>query len=255
MIGMKEGRECMNRLVVSDFDGTLKAFSEERVLPEVKRRIDALLDKGVAFAVSSGRTYGELAAFLPEYVDRIYFICNDGACYLKNGKLLYEKQIERTELIPFFSCKDGVSRIFHGAYQNYTVGDRLPPYGEAFAPISVKNVYEIREKIFKITSFGEPVRLCESSGLRIHWDGGPMQAAQMVNRFVSKGTALSDLQVRLMLTRFDTACIGDAGNDVAMMKGAKYSFCVGNRSEELAKACERRVESVIEALDTCLDLF
>ena len=83
----------MNRLVVSDFDGTLKPFDREDVSQDVKRRIDALLEKGVIFAVSSGRTYGELTAFLPEYVDRIYFICNDGACYFKNEKLLYEKQI------------------------------------------------------------------------------------------------------------------------------------------------------------------
>ena len=55
----------------------------------------------------------------------------------------------------------------------------------------------------------------------MHWDGGENAVSQYVNRFCDKGAALSDLQVRLMLTKFDTACLGDAGNDAAMMKNAK----------------------------------
>ena len=73
--------------------------------------------------------------------------------------------------------------------------------------------------------------------------------AQYVNRFANKGTALSDLQMRLMLAKFDTACIGDSGNDVAMMKGAKYSFAVSNRSEALINAVNFRLNSVEEALN------
>lgn len=242
----------MKKLVVADFDGTLKPHDRACVSDAVKQRIDALLEKGVVFAVASGRTFGELSVFLPEYLDRIYFICNDGACYLKNQKPLYEKQIETEDLLRFFACKDGVSRVFHGARQNYTCSAVLSKDAAAFEPILVKNVYEIKEKIFKITSFGERIELSPNSQLRTHWDGGDLQAAQFVNRFATKGRALSDLQMRLMLSKFDTACIGDAGNDVAMMQGAKYSFCVGSRSPELAAACTHTVNCVEQALDFCI---
>jgi len=245
----------MKKLVVADFDGTLKPFEASCVSEAVKQRMDALLAKDVVFAVSSGRTFSELAGYLPEYLDRIYFICNDGAVYLKNQKPLYEKQIETEDLVRFFSAKEGVCRVFHGARQNYTCTKELPQEAKAFSPIFVKNVYEIKEKIFKITSFGERIELSQNSGLRTHWDGGETQTAQFVNRFATKGRALSDLQMRLMLSKFDTACIGDAGNDVAMMQGAKYSFCVGNRSPELASVCTHRVQSVESALDFCLNTF
>ena len=59
--------------------------------------------------------------------------------------------------------------------------------------------------------------------------------------------------MRLMLSKFDTVCIGDAGNDLAMMQGARTSFCVGERSSELADAVTHRVGRVEEALDFCLN--
>ncbi|MBQ9806056.1 MAG: HAD-IIB family hydrolase [Clostridia bacterium] len=245
----------MKKLVVADFDGTLKPYKDAFVSQAVKDRIDALLEKGIYFAVSSGRTYGELAAFLPDYIDRIFFICNDGACYLKNGKPLYEKQIETEDLLRFFSCTEEGGCIFHGLDQNYSIGTVASAYAESFAPTPIKTVYQIKEKIFKVTTFGKTVTLPQGCGLRTHWDGGPDRSAQYVNRFVSKGRALSDLQIRLMLTSFDTVCIGDAGNDVAMMTGAKYSFCIGNRSPELSAACNKRAERIEDALDFCLNEF
>ena len=65
----------MIKLIVADFDGTLVPYGEETVSPRVRAQIEAALQKNIIFAVSSGRTYNELAAHLPEFVDRIYFIC------------------------------------------------------------------------------------------------------------------------------------------------------------------------------------
>ncbi len=243
----------MKKLVVADFDGTLKPYEDKIVSQAVKARIDALLEKDIYFAVSSGRTYAELASFLPDYTDRIYFICNDGACYLKNEKPLYEKQIETEDLLRFFSCGDEGGCIFHGLTQNYSIGTVVSLYAESFASTPIKTVYQIKEKIFKVTTFGKTVSLPQGCGLRTHWDGGPDRAAQYVNRFASKGRALSDLQIRLMLTSFDTVCIGDAGNDVAMMAGAKYSFCIGNHSKELSAVCNKHADRIEDAFDFCLN--
>ena len=245
----------MIKLVVSDFDGTLKPFERESLSPSVLTRIDALLERGVAFAVSSGRTYRELASYLPQFVDRIYLICNDGACYLRGDRLLYEKAIERADLIPLFRTGEGVGRIFHAARENYCTGTLPTELQRAFSPIPVKSVYELHERIFKVTSVGEREPFAASHGLRTHWDGGEAVLAQAVNRFANKGTALSDLQMRLMLSKFDTVCIGDAGNDLAMMQGARVSFCVGERSEALADAVTHRVGRVEEALDFCLNFL
>ncbi len=244
----------MKKLVVCDFDGTLKPYESEAVSDKVKAKLDALLEKGVEIAVSSGRTYGELISYLPEYADRIWFICNDGACYLKCGRVLYERGIERADLLRLADCAAGSFRIYHGATENYSFGAVPVNYQALFAPRAVTNPYLIRERIFKITSVGERLSL-DGSGLRVHWEQGCEEAAQMVNRFANKGTALSDLQTRLMLTKYDTVCIGDAANDLPMMRGAVRSFCIGNRSAILEAACTDHARDVVEALDACLQIL
>ena len=89
----------------------------------------------------------------------------------------------------------------------------------------------------------------------MHWDGGAENSAQYVNRFCDKGAALSDLQMRLMLTKFDTACIGDSGNDIAMMHNAKYSFCIGERSNELSTVCTDKAECIEKAFAKIIELI
>ncbi|MBQ8388758.1 MAG: HAD family phosphatase [Clostridia bacterium] len=239
----------MIKLIVSDFDGTLMPYGQSELRPTVKKRIEELTGKGIAFAVSSGRTYSELLPYFRGLEDRLWFICCDGAYYIRGGRSFYEKKIERTDLELFFkNAGEGFSFILHGAEKNYCVGD-IPTSARTFCAQKISSIFEVKEKIFKITSFGREIRLPEYSGLRMHWDGGADRTAQYVNRFCDKGAALSDLQVRLMLTRFDTAAMGDGGNDVAMMKNAKLSIRIGSRSEELAEVCNAAYDSAEEALD------
>lgn len=56
-----------------------------------------------------------------------------------------------------------------------------------------------------------------------------------------------------MLTKYDTVCLGDSGNDIAMMSGAKFSFCIGERCPELATACTNKAQNAEIALDFCIN--
>jgi HAD superfamily hydrolase (TIGR01484 family) len=241
----------MVKLVVIDFDGTLKPYGEACVSPNVIKYIDSAIEKGITVAVSSGRTYSELIAFLPQLKEKIYFICSDGAYYIKNGKTLYERAIALSDLTLFSSEQNG-SFIFHGAQKNYALRV-LPNQAERFETVKISRVADIKEKIFKVTSYSGALRLPVYCGLRIHWDGGVNENVQYVNRFCDKGTALSDLQMRLMITKFETVCIGDSKNDIAMMHNAKRSFCVGLRSNELAEVCTDAVLSVEDAFEIILN--
>lgn len=244
----------MMKLIVADFDGTLMPFGEKQVSDRVRAYIEAALEKDITFAVSSGRTYNELAYYLPEFVDRIWFICCDGAYYVKGGKTFYEKRIEPAD-IQYLLTSNGeeTSFVLHGAFENLSVG-KLPEEGMGFSPREVTRhaARFLRENIYKITAYRASGKLTPYGGLRMHWDGGPNASSQYVNRFADKGIALSNLQIRLMLTKFETACIGDSGNDIAMMHNAKTSFCVGSRSEELGRVCTNCVKTVEEAFEEIL---
>lgn len=241
----------MIKLIVSDFDGTLRSYSEECVREEVKVKVQEFLDKGIQFALSSGRTYNELVSFMPEFRDKIYFICCDGAYTVKNDKVVYSKQIDSVDIDCFFKkaqSDNEISFVLHGAFDNYSYGN-LPSICGSYLSNSVVRSSDIGEKIYKITSYGEMNADSSQKGLRNHWDGGECKCAQYVSRFANKGAALSDLQTRLMLQSYDTGCIGDSGNDVAMVKNAKISCCIGRKSEELVSRCDYVFDDIIEAFD------
>lgn len=242
----------MTRLIVSDFDGTLMPYGQSALSDSVRHLLRTALDRSVEVAVSSGRTYGEMKMLLGEFAREIYFICCDGAYYIKDDRVLYERQIARGDLEIFASqAGDGLSCVFHGAKQNYALG-AVPHEAARFRAVPIARIGQIREKIFKVTSYGREVKLPAYCGLRMHWDGGPNASAQYVNRFADKGTALSDLQMRLMLTKFDTAAMGDSGNDVAMMHNAKLAIAVGERCEELRRVCNLHVDTAEAALKAIL---
>ena len=240
----------MVKLVVIDFDGTLKPYGERNVSQRVIEYIELAIKKGMTVAVSSGRTYLELISFLPQLKDKIYFICSDGAYYIKDGKTIYERAISPSELSFFAPEKNGV--VFYGAHRNYALGE-LPAGVEVKNATRISRVGEIKEKIFKITSYGGALRLPVYCGLRLHWACKTGSAVQYVNRFCDKGAALSDLQMRLMLTKFDTVCIGDSENDIPMMRNAKRSFCIGERSPELAKVCTDKISCIEDAFEIILN--
>lgn len=238
----------MIKLIVSDFDGTLLPYSQKSLAPEMLNAISAALDAGCTVAVSSGRTYKELLSHLAPLADRLWFLCCDGAYTVQGGQTLYEKKIETEDLRFFFASAEraGCPFLLHAAETTYAVGD-LPESIDRRGMIPLRRVNEIPEKIFKITSFCNAVKLPPYSGLRVHWDGG-ISTAQYVNRFANKGAALSDLQMRLILDKFDTAAIGDSDNDVAMMHGAKLSYCIGDRSPALRAVCNRHLPDARQAI-------
>ena len=238
----------MIKLSVSDLDGTLLPYGEDSLSDEVISLIEEILSLGVVFAVSSGRTYGELLRFLPMFRGRIFFTCCDGALTVKDEKVLYTRKIETNDIDYIFRSKSkDMSFLLHGAFDNYCFGD-IPSDAEKFCAKSINGIYDIKDKIFKITTYGDKLDLPEYSGLRTHWDGGEFKMAQYANRYCNKGTALSDLQMRLMLTGYDTVVLGDRGNDICMTKGAKFSYCIGDRCAELISASTYHFKNGSEAL-------
>lgn len=242
----------MIRLIVSDFDGTLVPYGKQGISEETRKLLDRAIDRGITVAVSSGRTYTELAERLPVLAEKLWFISCDGAYAVKGGRAYYERKIEAEDLrLLEKACTADCSMILHGAFRNYAIGE-IPKEGERFDAVAVSHVGEVKEKVFKVTTYGLRLRLPPYCGLRTHWDGGACAMAQFVNRFANKGTALSDLQSRLMLTKFETACMGDSGNDIAMMHNAKIAVCVGGRSDDLKKVCTHSAPTVEDALKMIL---
>ena len=246
----------MIKLIVSDLDGTLLPYGQREISHRAKGLIYKALDMGIDFAVSSGRTYLQLAALLPEFLDDIYYIADDGAYYVRRKRVLYSRHIDREELSRFSASAAGSAPcIFHGAFEDFRLGDIPKEYEGELLRFSQgePKTFNGGERIYKITSLAPPLRLPPYSKLRLHWNAAEgISATQYVNRFCNKGASLSDLKLRLFLSGIETAILGDAENDIPMMKGAKYAYAIGDASRSVASAATNTAASAEEALERIL---
>ncbi len=243
----------MIKLIVMDLDGTVLPYGQKSLSEETRHLINRLIGKGKIVAFSSGRIYGEMIPYLSEWKQDVFYTCCEGACTVYREKEIYGRKIELEDLIRFFrQDPEKFPFVLHGAQRNFHVGE-LTKGAKQVDSVPVGRVGEITDKIFKVTSCGGALQLPPLCGLRLQWDGGECGMTQYVNRFANKGTALSDLQMRLVISGFETACIGDSENDISMMRNAKLSYCIGHRCEELYQTCNHHVDCVEDALRELLD--
>ena len=117
----------MIKLIATDLDGTFldskknKPADFPEVFKEIKRR-------GITFAAASGRDYNGAAMYFKDYIDDMYFICDNGASLYKN------------DLID----------LIHNAYRKlYSKGIMAEGLAE------IKNTLEITKEIQYIIDFVE----------------------------------------------------------------------------------------------------
>ena len=243
----------MIKLLISDVDGTLLKAGESTVSENVKKRLRAIVTEGGSVAVASGRTYRSLRHLLGDLADSVYLIPCDGALCIKGDRVLYHRPIPTETVRKAFAVakENGLGLHLAAATCGYAFGgsDFLAMLeGERVDTVTaVSSPTEVREAVYKLAFYGKsPCFTTVPSELRQSYKGGGWK--EYVYRYADKGTALSDLQSRLFLAKFDTAAIGDGMNDVSMLRGAKYAYAL---TDGLKTAVPHAVsvESVFEAFE------
>ena len=243
----------MIRLLISDVDGTLLKAGERAISENIKKKLRAFITSGGTVAIASGRTYASLRLLLGDMADSVYLIPCDGALCIKGERVLYHRPIPSETVRKAFSVakENGLSLHLAAATHGYACGDSdfLSKLTEEHTDevSTVSTPAEVREQIYKIAFYGKsPCFTTVPAELRLSYKGNGWK--EYVYRYADKGTALSDLQSRLYMAKFDTAAIGDGLNDVTMLKGAKYAFAL---TEELKSALPNATltETVFEAFE------
>lgn len=234
----------MIKLIVTDMDGTL--LRGDGSLPEdFYNTFHKLKDKGIVFAVASGRQYHTLLDNFNEIRKEISVIAENGAVLIHKEKKIYTKGIDRLKALDIVkdvreikSC-DIVLCCGDYAY----VEDRNPEFAEAvnkyyhhtkvirkfeefpedevlkIAVYDYEDAYALREKL--VSKWGREFQLIVSGK---HWmDVGRSD--------VDKGTALDFLQNYLNIGSEETVVFGDYYNDVPMFNKASYSYAMENAPE------------------------
>ena len=217
--------QSMIKLLISDVDGTLLQAGEAVITENTKKRLRAFITAGGNVAIASGRTYRSLRLLLGDLADSVYLIPCDGALCVKGERVLYHRPIP-TEVVrkAFIAAKEnGLGLHLAAATHGYVFGnaDFMTKLTEEHTDevSTVSTASEVREPIYKLAFYGKsPSFATLPAELRLSYKGNGWK--EYVYRYADKGAALSDLQSRLYLAKFDTAAIGDGLNDATMLKGA-----------------------------------
>ncbi|RVU70076.1 MULTISPECIES: Cof-type HAD-IIB family hydrolase [Lactobacillus] len=240
------------KAVAVDMDGTFlddrKQYNHEQfeqILIEFEKR-------GVHFIVASGRPYARLKQDFKGFADRMDFVSLNGSRLIIEGKQAAGYPLKREsvlDLIKDVQSKYGkiATMVYetHIAYLNtevpkadreflaYFAGrsaevdawDELPKddiYEITFS-LNSEHVHEVEEDFNK--KHDDQIAAFASAGMAID-----INAAG-----VNKGSGLKHLLEKMGLTGDDLIAFGDGGNDIDMLKFAKYSYAMANGMEEVKK--------------------
>lgn len=248
----------MIKLIVSDVDGTILTKQQTAVSDRVFSAIEKLKNAGKKVAVASGRTYGSLEKLFAPVKKDLYFICCDGAVIIHNDRVLYCKQIGVGDVIDVIKrpeyencgillCTPKIPYVIQGS-EDFAITAETQSGEETFY---IERLYDIKEPIVKIAVWSkdgnaEPLNFLPKA-LRVAYNVG--EWCEYTSAISNKGLAVSDLQMRLYFTKFDTAAIGDGVNDIEMMKKAKMPVSANGAGDELRAVCSYHTEDVAGFLE------
>ena len=247
----------MIKLIVSDVDGTLVPDGTPLVPEELFDVILKLRERGIQFAIASGRPWASVESTFEPVKKKIFYIANNGAYLGCHGRSLFVNPIEPElvhELIRMVRLRPDLNVIYAGQDGDYmdSKDDALYRWmveGYKFNIHRVEDLLEVKEPCVKISIYRESGVEGATADIRKAFQdrmqvttAGDMWVDFMAEG-VNKGQAVKLLQDSLEITPEETMAFGDQLNDIEMLKQAYYSFAVANAREEVRKTARFQADS------------
>ncbi len=236
------------RLVALDVDGTLLDLAE-RVAPDVRAAVLAVVDAGVPVVLATGR-----AVFGTERALEILGL-TDGHAVASNGAVLFSYYPVEVFARTTFDARPAVEavlrRVPDALVAVEVVGDgfrvnRHFPEGEITGQMWVENVESlVREPVTRViirdpqSSADDFMRLAPQLGLHgINYFVGYTAWLDLAPEGVSKASGLATLADRLRVDAADVLAIGDGRNDAEMLTWAGRGVAMGQAPPEVREIAD-----------------
>lgn len=238
----------MIKLIVTDLDGTL--LNDDKQLPKNFREVlYALKERGILFAVASGRSYSGVSHIFSDMAKDIDFICDNGAFIVENQQPVEIKLMDKVIVHRVFDTVNKIGNVDvlvcgkKGTYYSYCTDDMQKLMSTFYTNTTfVEDLYSIDDDIFKlsvcdfnnplINSF--PVLEQEFKDILTVNVSGKMWVDTM-NKEADKGVGVKKLQQKHNISKGETMAFGDFYNDISMLENAEFSFVMENAHEEMKK--------------------
>lgn len=246
----------MIRLIATDMDGTFLDDKGQFDMERLKHLLAQFREKGIYFAVASGRGILSLDKLFHEVRDDMIFIAENGSLVEFQGKDLYEatmprefylKVFDKLKESPFVNINELLLTGKKGCY----VLDTVDPTYLSFSANYNENIQkvadfsEITDEIFKFTTNFSEETVADGeawvnenvAGVKAMTTG--YKSIDIVLDYVDKGVALVELAKKLGLEMDQVMAFGDNLNDLHMMQVVGHPIAPENaRPEILAVAKE-----------------
>lgn len=242
----------MIKLIISDLDGTLLSKGKH-LPPDFDEVFNELNKKGIAFATATGRNFAGVQDFFGNIVDKMHFICDNGAFVMHHDKLVQAVTIEKEMSHRIFNAVKkygGIDVLACGKKGTYYT-HCLPQTQEIMNDFYTKTTFvddlcDIDDEFFKISinDFNDPLKsgsyqyFVDNFGndLSINASGDIWMDAMCKN--VNKGIGVDVLQKLLGVTKEETMIFGDYYNDIPMLDRAEYSFAMATAPDDVKAHCK-----------------
>ncbi len=243
------------KVIVSDYDGTLIS-SDRKITPKTFKAVNDFISRGGIFVLCTGR----MTKGIDHYLIKDGFNCllasyNGGELInLKTGEVLYSYPVDTENSYKVFKLFEELGISGHCYTKNTFVASKNCRRTEWYAkfqgvePIIVDKISDyVKEnnvKSVKLLAFDDKEILDKNfetiynAFLNLQVIRSNDEQIDITLKGVNKGNALSLIAKRLGVEVEDILAVGDAGNDIPMLKQAGFSVAMGNASEEIKKMCD-----------------
>lgn len=244
----------MIRLIATDLDGTLMSVDHLTITPRTINTLKMAHDRGVKFAIATGRPLGLTGDVIKQIPFTDYIIYSNGACVFDRNadKIIYSNLIENglaRELISYFLENNVFFEIYVDGTSHYQLGTEdlfdTSSFPKKFIDEATKTMTGHKDllkylgnlDIEKITLYSvkdEDYKRFEEKFLSYDLSiacsfKGNLEATV---KSADKGKALDGICKAIGITADECMSFGDAGNDRPMLEFAKYSFAMENGTDE-----------------------
>lgn len=247
----------MYKLLAMDMDGTL--LREDKTIS--KRTLNAIQkakEKGVKIVLSTGRPLEGVKKYLNELdllSDNDYAVVFNGASVVNtsSGKSIYSSSLKGSDFKYLFRLgqKLGVSLHAYDGDKCVTPSE-ISKYTKLEGDINGIPVYQI--DINSISDDQEIIKVLmveDKPKLDIAFSNLPKEVfenytvvrsspyfLEFLNKTTNKGTGVQKLAEELNINPKEIICIGDAGNDIHMIKYAGLGVAMGNAFKEVKESAD-----------------
>jgi Cof subfamily protein (haloacid dehalogenase superfamily) len=246
----------MYKLIAIDMDGTL--LKEDKTLSkETCRVIKKAHSKGIKIVLSTGRPLRGIEQYLEKLnlvSDKDYAVTFNGAVVqnIKTKEIIAEKGLTRADMLFLYDVSLKLNLNIHALTHNSVISPRNSTYTQLESDlnnmplqiIDFKNLSKSTE-IIKILMVEDPAILQHAITKlpRELYDKYTIVKSapfflEFLNKSVNKGVGVELLAKSLNIKQEEVICIGDAGNDIHMIKYAGLGVAMGNAFEEVKKIAD-----------------